>query len=371
MARKVLIHTRNLSIPGGKQSYLIAIKDYFKNDVSYFYYGTQENVKETKFAFIQRFFSDYYKFYRLLKNERFDIVHINTSFNLKSYFRDSIFTLICAMLKVKSVVYWHGWRWDFEKKYASKILPYFHFTFGKADAMICLANEFATQLKSYGYKKPVYLETTVVEDNVLKPLNGNTPIVPLSQKNGNKVILFLSRVEKGKGIYETIDSFQKLRQKFPHIILDVAGIGSELDKVKEYVVEKNVQGVNFLGWVDGDQKVRALHKADIFVLASYSEGMPICVLEAMATGKSVVTTDVGGIKDFFEDGQMGLKVKIKDTVDLEQKVERLLSDPNLMERIGKYNSVYAREKFSAAQVSKRLENIYENVIKGIDGTSTN
>ena len=49
--------------------------------------------------------------------------------------------------------------------------------------------------------------------------------------------------------------------------------------------------------------------------------------------------------------------------------EQLLSDPKMMERIGKFNSVYAREKFSAAQVSKRLENIYEDVIKGIDRNS--
>jgi glycosyltransferase involved in cell wall biosynthesis len=268
------------------------------------------------------------------------------------------------MLKVKTVVYWHGWRWDFEKKYASKIQPFFHFTFGKADAMICLANEFSDRLKEYGYKKPVYIETTVVEDNIINHKNGNISAEALASKNGHKVILFLSRVEKAKGIYETIDSFQNLQTKFPHVILNIAGTGSELEGVKNYVREKEVQGINFLGWIDGDQKVHALYDSDIFVLASYSEGMPICVLEAMASGKSVVTTDVGGIKDFFKDGQMGLKVKIKDPIDLEQKFETLLSDPELMERIGKFNTVYAKERFSAIQVCKRLESIYEAAITG-------
>ena len=364
MARKVLIHTRNLSIPGGKQSYLIALQEYFKNDISYFFYGTQEVVKESKLVFLKRFFGDYIDFYRLIKKNNFDVVHINTSFNLKSYFRDSIFTFISAWLGVKTVVYWHGWRWDFEKKIASKILPFFHFTFGKADAMVCLANEFSEQLKSYGYKKPVYLETTVVEDNIINYLNGNGSTHSHANKNGSKVILFLSRVEKAKGIYETIDSFQKLQTKHPHLVLNIAGTGSELDSVKEYVSERNVSGINFLGWIDGEQKVHALYGSDIFVLASYSEGMPICVLEAMASGKSVVTTDVGGIKDFFEDGQMGLKVKVKDPIDLEQKFEELLSNPELMENIGKYNAVYAKERFSAIQVAKRLENIYEDAING-------
>ena len=362
MARKVLIHTRNLAIPGGKQSYLIAIEPYFKNEVSYFFYGTQEVVKESKLSFLKRFFGDYIKFHRKLKNGQFDVVHINTSYNLKSYFRDSIFTLISVWLGVKTVVYWHGWRWDFEQKIASKILPYFRFTFGKADAMVCLANEFADRLRSYGYKKPVYLETTVVEDEIMNfHSNGS---LPDSSKNGNKVILFLSRVEKAKGIYETIDSFQNLLSKFPHLHLNIAGTGSELENVKNYVAEKKVSNINFMGWIDGKQKVKALQDSDIFVLASYSEGMPICVLEAMASGKSVVTTDVGGIKDFFEDGQMGLKVNVKDTSDLEKKFEKLLSDPQLMERIGKYNESYAKKRFSAIEVSKRLENIYEDVLKG-------
>lgn len=365
MDRNILIHTRNLVIPGGKQTYLKALQGHFKNNVSYFYYGTQEPMKESRLGFIKRFFNDYVRFYRLLKKGNFDVVHINTSFNPKSYFRDSIFTLISTMLKYKTVVYWHGWRTDFELKYASKIRPFFHFTFGKADAMICLASEFAERLKEYGYIKPVYLETTVVEDNIINPINDNDSKEALGSKNENKIILFLSRVEKVKGIYETIESFRNLQNKFPNIKLNIAGTGSELDRVKDYVTEREIHSVHFLGWIDGDQKVRALYESDIFVLATYhGEGMPICILEAMASGKSVVTTDIGGIKDFFEDGRMGLKVKSKDPIDLEQKIEKLLSHPELMERIGAYNTVYAKERFSAKLVCQRLENIYEAAIEG-------
>ena len=362
--KKVLIHTRNLSIPGGKQSYLIAIKEYFQNDVSYFYYGSKDGSKESRFSFLKRFFKDYYDFYRLIKKEKFDIVHINTSLNFKSFFRDSIFTLISRILAVKTVVYWHGWRWDFEQDIVQKIKWYFHMTFGKADAMVVLANEFLEQLKSYGYKKQLYLETTVVEDSIMNLVNGNAPIKNHSANTDEFVILFLSRVEKGKGVYETVDSFQQLLKKFPNAVLNIAGTGSELEKVKQYVGSKGIEQINFLGWISGEQKLKALKEADIFVLASYSEGMPISLLEAMAVGLSVVTTDVGGVKDFFEPGQMGLKVRPKDAKDLEEKFEKLLSNPQLMALNGKYNVDYAREKFSAVQVSKRLENIYNNVING-------
>lgn len=364
MAKNVLIHTRSLNIPGGKQTYLLALEDYFKNDFSYFFYGTQQPVKESKLAFVKRFISDYIKFYRLLKKEEFDVVHINTSFNFKSYFRDSIFTLISKMLGNKTVVYWHGWNMDFEKKYADKIVPYFHFTFGKADVMVCLANEFSDKLKAYRYKKPIYTETTVVADSIMKYSEyiDNADSKTFSGLGQNN-ILFLSRVERVKGIYETIDSFQSLQNRHPNLTLTIAGTGGELENAENYVKEKKLGGVAFLGWIEGDEKLKALRNCDIFVLATYhGEGMPIAVLEAMAMGKPVITTDLGAIKDFFEDGKMGLKVKTRDSKDLENKLEQLIAQPELMKRMGSYNILYAKERFSPELVSERLENIYEDAM---------
>jgi len=360
MKRNVLIHTRKLTIPGGKQTYLLAIQDYFENEVSYFYYGARLPVKESKFKFVKRFIGDYIKFYRLLKKGNYDIVHINTSLNLKSYFRDSVFTLISKSLKYSTVVYWHGWNLDFEKQYADKIHRYFHFTFGKADSMICLAKEFADKIKEYKYTKPVYVETTVVEDKIFD--YGLTAPAINAVENSEKNILFLSRVEKEKGIYETIDCFEKLKLRFPKLTLTIAGTGNELENAIKYVAQKGLEAVQFLGWIEGNKKIETLYNTDLLVLASYSEGMPICVLEAMASGKSVVTTNFGAIIDFFEDGKMGLKVKSKDSIDLEQKIERLLSNPKLMNQIGKYNAAYAKERFKPELVCRRLENIYEKTI---------
>ena len=358
MPRNILIHTRNLIIPGGKQSYLKALQAHFNNNVSYFFYGNQEPIKESLPGFIKRFFYDYVTFYRLLKKEKFDVVHINTSLNLKSFFRDSIFTLISTSLKFKTIVFWHGWRWDFEQKYGRKVRPFFRATFGKADAMICLAGEFVECLKGYGYNRPIHLESTLVEEQIL----AHEPIVPLASKNENTVILFLSRVEKEKGIYETIESFKNIQKSFPFTNLKIAGIGSELDNVKKFVANKKIDNIDFLGWVDGAEKLKVLSEADIFVLASYSEGMPICILEAMATGLPVVTTNIGGLKDFFEDAHMGYEVGIKDAGDLQLKLEKLIDNTQLRTKIGNSNVSYVRKYFSPKTVCDRLESIYESVI---------
>ena len=362
MKYKILIHAPILSSPGGKQNYFSALQDKFQHQIEFFFYGSKGR-KESLLTVPIRLLKDYWKFYRKLKKNNYDLVHLNPSLNIKSFFRDSIFAFICGFTGVRMIVFWRGWRWDFEKKYVGKIVPFFRLTFGKATAMICLASAFSDKLRAYGYEGPIYLETTVVEDSIIdfKP-----PIEAVRQDAQEIAILFLSRVEKLKGIYETIDSFQNLQGKFTNIKLNIAGTGSELESVKAYVARNKIPNIYFLGWVNGNQKAATLYDSNIFVLPSYSEGMPNCVLEAMAMGKTVITTNVGGIKDFFEDGKMGFKVNINDTPDLEQKIEKLLLNRPLMNQISSFNKIYARERFTVDMVCKRLENIYSATILGTD-----
>jgi len=357
MKKKILIHAPNLSTPGGKQTYYTAVRGYFKSDVSFFFYGAQGK-KEGKWRTINRMYSDYAKFYRLLKKEKYDLVLLNPSLNPKSFFRDSIFAWICWLTRSTMVVFWRGWNWDFERKVVKRILPFFKMTFGKADAMIILAKEFWEQLRAYGYNKQLYLETTTVDDAILNFVKRAEPTV-----NGQEeeiAILFLARVEKNKGVYEAIDSLQRLSKKYSNLVLNIAGTGGALEEAKQYVADRGIQKVNFVGWISGKEKAKLLHQSKIYVLASYhGEGMPNSLLEAMASGLSIVTTDVGGIKDFFEPEKMGYYVRPKNTDDLENKLDKLLSKPEHMKRIAKYNAAYAREHFAPVHVAKRLENIYE------------
>lgn len=358
MKHKILIHSPNLSTPGGKQNYFDALQSEFKNDVDFFFYGAQGK-KESFIGSVKRLVKDYWKFYLAIKNNKYSLVHLNPSLNLKSFFRDSIFTLISTSGNNKVVVFWRGWNWDFERKYVSKILPFFKFTFGKADTMICLANEFSDKLRDYGYKNPVYLETTVVNDKIMKHDFKKF----LDAKSNRILFLFLSRVEKVKGIYETLESFEKLREQYGNLFLQIAGTGSELQNLKNLVAEKKIQGVEFLGWLDTKGKIHALSEADIFVFPTYhGEGMPNCVLEAMASGKPVVTTEIGGVKDFFEDGKMGLLVKPMDSRDLKDKLDILLKNPKMKKKIGNYNVSFAKERFASKIVCARLEDIYDATI---------
>jgi glycosyltransferase involved in cell wall biosynthesis len=363
MSYKILIHAPNLSTPGGKQTYFTSLLDNFESDIEFFFYGAQGE-RESRLRVFKRLFKDYWKFYHLLQKNDYSLVHLNPSLNVKSFFRDSIFAAICSLTNTKMTVFWHGWQWTFEKKTVRKMLFWFRMTYGKANSMIILAKEFSDQLKIYGYKKPIYQVTTVA-DPIFFELESkfkNTPIDNLKKKT--LVFLFLSRIEIVKGIYETLESFEILKKDYPDITLKIAGSGGELEAVQKYVDAKQLKGVELLGWICGEEKAKVFYESDVYLLPSYhGEGLPCSILEAMATGLPVISTEVGGIKDFFEDEVMGYLVKMKDPIDLSEKIRRIIDNPEKIETMGRYNIEYARNRFTPQKVGSELERIYAETIR--------
>ncbi len=91
----------------------------------------------------------------------------------------------------------------------------------------------------------------------------------------------------------------------------------------------------WLGWLDADAKARALREADIFLMPSTSEGLPVALLEAMAYGKPIVATRVGGIPDVLADGTEGLLVPPGDVAALADAVGTLVGDPDRAWALGR------------------------------------
>jgi glycosyltransferase involved in cell wall biosynthesis len=99
-----------------------------------------------------------------------------------------------------------------------------------------------------------------------------------------------------------------------------------------------------------------LHEADIFVLPSIYEGMPMTIIEAMATGLPIVATRVGGVPDMVEDGVSALLVPC-ETEAICAACERLATDTSLRERLGKA-AMDRSPVFSAAQMAKAYSSLY-------------
>ena len=103
--------------------------------------------------------------------------------------------------------------------------------------------------------------------------------------------------------------------------------------------------------------------ADVFALSSADEALPIVVLEALALGTPVVSTDVGGIPDVVTDGETGLLVPPRDAPAMRAAVERLLGDADLRGRLGGAGRDFARERFGWDGVIERTLGVYRRALE--------
>jgi glycosyltransferase involved in cell wall biosynthesis len=226
--------------------------------------------------------------------------------------------------------------------------------------MIVLASQFRKSLRDMGYSKPIYLETTLVSDEVFEI---STKDVSCNGAMTGINILFLSRVEKNKGVYEVIDAFNRLKNNHSSLTMTLAGDGSELLSARKYIESNKIPGIEITGWLDGEAKRNAFRKADIYLFPTkHGEGMPNSVLEAMAYGLPVITSSVGGVKDFFQDGKMGYLADGNSQEKIVEVCEMLIKDRKKRSDIGKFNREYAKEHFIASNVCRRLENIYDEIV---------
>jgi glycosyltransferase involved in cell wall biosynthesis len=146
-------------------------------------------------------------------------------------------------------------------------------------------------------------------------------------------ILFLGRLVEKKGAIYLIEAFAKVQRRFPHATLQVAGNGPLRGELEARAAALGVAGsTSFLGEVSEAAKLGLLRGRPVFVLPSVVarsgdvDGLPVTLLEAMAAGCPVLTTDAGGIRDLVDDGRNGLLARQRDAASLADGLETLLAD---------------------------------------------
>ena len=357
---KVLITHPEFENPGGVSNYWRNLQGEFEISTVHFTVG-KRTAEKGVLSRIHRSLADYRRFLGHLRSNDIDLVQLNPSLDPKSFVRDGILALSARACGKKTVVFFHGWQKPFELRISRGFSWMFKFLFGGANAFIVLSDAFRKKLETWGVTKPIYTEVTVLSNDSLK---GFDVLEGVRQRHESKKwrILFLSRILRAKGIYETVQAVSLLQAKYPNVELVVAGEGAELDKVKSFARDVGASNVIFPGYVRGDEKNRLLKKANVFCLPSYSEGFPVAVVEAMAFGLPVVTRPVGGLVDFFKDGEHGFMTDSLDPAVLAGMIEKLLLQKDLYDRISLANYQYAQDHFSASDAAARLESIYSDVL---------
>jgi len=138
-----------------------------------------------------------------------------------------------------------------------------------------------------------------------------------------KVIGTVAKLREEKGTRYLIESFAKVLEVFPKTILLIAGDGSLMEELKNLSEKLGIANrVVFAGFRDDIPVILSI--IDIFVIPSLTEGSPLALLEAMAMGKPIVATNVGGIVEILKDGETGLLVPSKDPGAIADKIVYLL-----------------------------------------------
>jgi len=161
-----------------------------------------------------------------------------------------------------------------------------------------------------------------------------------------------------------LKAFRIVRKAIPDAHLTIAGSGPERAKLEAMAKELGVaDAVVFTGQVDNDHMPILYREADIALNPSLADNMPISILEALASGVPVVSTDVGGIPFLVEDGKTALLVPPRDPERMAEAMLRVLSDESLRERMVKTGLDHAR-RFAWESVRSELFLAYKMALDG-------
>ncbi len=363
MGSRILVLVPGSTARGGIVHYFNTLGVKVSRKVEYFVRGAR-NWPQRRGQIIEllRALSDLALFAVRLTTRRYDLVQTNTSLGSFGVIRDGFFIIFAKLFRTRVIVFFRGWDKACEAKIEKAFLPLFKLVYFRADCIIVLSSGFKQKLRDWQYQKPIFIETTVVDEQIVLGLKEAELTSKYDQEKAGVNILFLSRIETAKGIYELLRGFQQVQAKYSSAQLMIAGDGRELDGARTFVQEASLQNVTFLGHITGRAKQDVFRRAHIFVLPSYTEGMPNAVLEAMSCGLPVLVTPVGGLVDFFENGAHGFTLQIKDSTSVFTAIERLINDWPLMLRMSLTNYRKGQKDFVSHRVAERLDSIYDTVI---------
>ena len=349
---RILINTPCLPRLGGVANHYLGLRGFWTANVKYNLVGKRLHTKPGNGKYWLPF--DVVKFVFRLLTFRPDVVLVNPSLGANALRRDFLFMGIAGALGFRTAILLHGFDLDYAKVINK---PWAVKNFNRASLIFVLARRFKDIMEGWGVTTPIRLTTTKVDDKLVEGFD------PVRERDfGKRNILFLSRIIREKGIFEAVDTYAILKQKYADLTLSFVGDGPDLDALKQYVADKGLQDVRFTGRLGGVELILEYEKANFFFFSSYGEGMPTAVLEAMAFGLPVFTRTVGGLADFFEDGKMGYITSSLNPEDFAKAMVPYLESPDMTRQVSLYNAQYAKEHFMASSVARQIEDTIKETI---------
>jgi len=195
-----------------------------------------------------------------------------------------------------------------------------------------------------------------------RAVDGSTVTREIGSTPDNLVIIQVARLDHLKDHLTGIRAMGRIARRRDDVRLVLVGEGPEMEKIEAEIGGQNLEPyVRLLGL--RHDVAELLQAADLFLLSSISEGIPVTVIEAMAAGLPVVSTDVGGVAEIVEQGRTGLLAPSGDDAALADAVLQLADDPDLRARMGQQGRRRAEEVFSEKQMHAAYQQCYQEMLR--------
>lgn len=304
------------------------------------------------------------KFLLLCVKKKTKVVYLHISQGIWGYLRDCLFLIPAKLLHKKIVVHLHGSYFRNFYGQSNKIMKLLiRWTLKDVSRVIVLGENLRYIFEGFVPEEKI----AVIPNGIDKDEYDNLKIDHNPQASeDNHTVLFLSSLTKTKGFIDTIHAILlvlKERKDVKFIFAGQIKYAKEKEQVFRFIDENMVQPfLSFLGVVEGENKARLFLSSDIFVFPSHNEGQPFVILEAMAAGLPIISTDTGTIKEMVVDGENGFIVEMENPKQIAEKTLLLLEDEDLRKEMGRksrarFLKCYTKDKFIG-----KLTQVFEEVL---------
>lgn len=353
---KVVMIGASLEAPGGMTSVVKIYRDFgFFSAWNVCYLSTYERPGWSTQLWVMT--RALVRFLRMLAANNVALLHVHSA-SRGSFWRKSIFCVLARSFGVPYIFHLHSGEFPvFVREECGPLTRWWvRYTLRGTHCVIALTSSWRAVLEELA---------PGVEVVVL----GNPVVVPdfLSVRRENPLhVLFLGRLREKKGVFDLVMAIPRVLKSVPAATFTLAGDGDLAGVVQQARALGVNHAINLPGWVDGMTKDTLLASADVLVLPSYFEGLPMCILEAMAGGVPVVATAVGGIPEVLENGACGSLINPGNVEALAAAIITFLLDRESAERVRKRAFVRVNEVYSAPAIIDALSALYRKIIVARD-----
>jgi len=180
-------------------------------------------------------------------------------------------------------------------------------------------------------------------------------------------LVTVGRLVEKKGIQYSMQAFAQALKEYPDMVYSIVGEGELKNELEDLAIKLNLHNkFSFLGFKNNEEILKLLNESDIFLLTSVSakngdlEGIPVSLMEAMASGVVVISSYHSGIPELIKDGISGMLVQEKQIAEITEKIKKIIEEPQTYKRLAEEARREIEENYNLEKIKEKINNLYKN-----------